>query len=122
MCEGLLLYLDVAVVARVLGGLRTRADRRAVLALSIAVRDRTDPVAPARRAAWEERLRGLGEPARTRLRRAEWDALLGATGWVPARAVDPHEIDPQAAPGGALLMTAEPAAKESARTKEMTWT
>ena len=115
MCEGLLLYLDVGVIERVFRALRRRVDRRATLALSIAVRDEAlaNAGVAARRAAWDQRLRRIGEPPRTRLRRAEWDALLAATGWVPVRAVDPHEIDPEVSPGGALLVTAEPAAKKS---------
>jgi methyltransferase (TIGR00027 family) len=116
MCEGLLLYLDVGVVERVFRGLRTQVDARAALALSIAVRGRTraNPLAAARRAAWNQRLRQIGEPPRTRLPRAEWDALLLSTGWAPVSAVDPHELDPEASPGGTLLLTAEPLPKESA--------
>jgi methyltransferase (TIGR00027 family) len=109
-CEGLLLYLNVDVVERLFAGLRRRAETTATLAMSLAVRDRAfvDPVAAARRAAWQRRLRELGEPPRTRLRRAEWDALLTRCGWIPERAVDPHDLDPLAMPGGALLMTAVP--------------
>lgn len=114
-CEGLLLYLDVDTVERVFRGLRNQAEGRAALALSIAVRDHAPatPLAAARRAAWNERLRQIGEPPRTRLRRAEWDALLAKTGWVVVSAVDPHELDAKASPGGALLVTAEPVPPES---------
>jgi methyltransferase (TIGR00027 family) len=114
-CEGLLLYLDVDTIARVFRGLRSRAEGRATLALSIAVRDRTfaNARATARRAAFDARLRQIGEPPRTRLRRSEWDALLAKTGWAVVSAVDPHEIDVEASPGGALLVTAEPAPSES---------
>jgi O-methyltransferase involved in polyketide biosynthesis len=116
LCEGLLLYLDVGVVERVFRGLRSQVAARATLALSIAVRDRAlpNPLAAARRAAWNQRLRQIGEPPRTRLPRVEWDALLLSTGWAPVGAVDPHELDPEATPGGALLLTAEGVPEEPA--------
>ena len=41
-------------------------------------------------------------------------ALLLSTGWAPVGAVDPHELDPEATPGGALLLTAEPLPEEPA--------
>jgi methyltransferase (TIGR00027 family) len=110
-CEGLLLYLDVDTIERVFRSLRGRVDARATLAASIAVNDRAlaNARAAARRAAFDDRLRQIGEPPRTRLRRSEWDALLAKTGWAVVGAVDPHELDAEAAPGGALLLTAEPA-------------
>jgi hypothetical protein len=55
-------------------------------------------------------LRRLGEPPRTTLMHEEWTALLRTCGWEPDREVDPHSIDPEVAEGGALLMTAVPAA------------
>jgi methyltransferase (TIGR00027 family) len=115
VCEGLLLYLDVKVIERVLRGLRNRVGQDATLALSVGLNDRVDaPGAVAvgevatRRAVLHRRLRRLGEPPRTTLRRDEWDALLTATGWVPDLAVDPHALEPEALAGGALFMTADP--------------
>jgi methyltransferase (TIGR00027 family) len=110
LCEGLLLYLDVAVVERLFRGLRCRVHGDATMALSLAVSDRAvaETVVALRRAAWHRRLRSLGEPPRTTLRREEWDALLLTSGWAPQRAVDPHEIDPKAAAGGSLLVIAGP--------------
>ncbi len=110
-CEGLVLYLDVDTIERVFRALRKRVETRATLALSIAVSDRAfaDPRAAARRAAFDDRPRQIGEPPRTRLRRSEWDALLAKTGWAAVGAVDPHELDSEVSPGGALLLTAEPA-------------
>jgi methyltransferase (TIGR00027 family) len=106
--EGLLLYLDAAVIERMFRGARLQATGSATLALSLALRDRVvaDPNAALRRAALHRRLRALGEPPRTMLARGEWEALLGTTGWALDRAVDPHTIDPEAPAGGALLVTA----------------
>jgi methyltransferase (TIGR00027 family) len=112
-CEGLLLYLDVAVIERLFRALRRRVTHDATLALSVGLRDRVvvDPAAAARRAIRHYRLRRLGEPARTTLMRAEWRALLRKCGWEPDREVDPHAVTPDAPAGGASLMTAIPAAR-----------
>lgn len=108
ICEGLLVYLDVAVIERMFRGLRSRADEHATLAMSVSRRDRVvaDPIASVRRAFMNRRMRLLGEPWRTSLAAEEWQSLLEATGWNVVGAVDPHEIDAEAPTGGALLMTA----------------
>jgi methyltransferase (TIGR00027 family) len=108
--EGLLLYLDRAVIEHLFAGLRRRAAGAATLALSLSVRDATasDPTRALRRSEWYDRLREIGEPPRTTLARDEWEALLGATGWTLASAVDPHSIEPGVPSGGALLVTAIP--------------
>jgi methyltransferase (TIGR00027 family) len=117
VCEGLLLYLDLAVVERLFRGLRRRVAGDATLALSVGLRDRVvaDPAAAARRAILHQRLRRLGEPSRTTLSRAAWEAILATTGWEPERAVDPDEIDAEAPSGGALFLCAQPAEPEGSR-------
>jgi O-methyltransferase involved in polyketide biosynthesis len=96
------------VVERLFRGLRHRAAADSTLALSVSRRDRVgeDAAGAARRAFMNQRMRLIGEPWRTSLSAAEWRSLLARTGWVQDRAVDPHEIDPDAPGGGALLVTA----------------
>lgn len=107
VCEGLLLYLDEPVIARLFGGLRARATDDSLLALSLGLRDRTaTPAAAIRRAAFRRRLVRIGEPPRTRLDRAEWDALLARAGWVIDDSSDPRARDPKGPVGGSLLVTA----------------
>ena len=76
--------------------------------MSVSRRDRVvaDPGSSLRRALLRRRLAGLGEPWRTSLDASAWSALLEATGWNPVAAVDPHDLDPDAPAGGALLITA----------------
>jgi O-methyltransferase involved in polyketide biosynthesis len=107
-------FFDEITVAAIDAGVRQIVVVDATLALSLARRDRVvaDPAAAARRAVLHHRLRRIGEPPRTTLGRAEWEARLASTGWAIDRAVDPNTIDPEATAGGALLVTAKPAGSE----------
>jgi methyltransferase (TIGR00027 family) len=107
VCEGLLLYLDEPVIARLFDGLRSRATADSVLALSLGLRERNvSPSAAMRRVRFRRRLERIGEPPRTRLGRDEWDALLGRTGWTIDRVVDPRGHAANAPAGGSRLVTA----------------
>jgi methyltransferase (TIGR00027 family) len=107
MCEGLLLYLDRDVVARLFAGLRERAAPRSTLALSLALEDATaTPAAVLRRLAFRRRLVRLGEPPRTRLPRDGWETLLRRAGWSIQAEVEPRSLDPDAGSGSSLLVTA----------------
>lgn len=107
ICEGLLLYLERAVIAVLFRGLRERAAPASTLASSLAIDNgRVSPAAALRRVAFRRRLVELGEPPRSRLRRDEWETLLRAGGWSIEGEVDPRSLDPEAALGSSLLVTA----------------
>lgn len=108
-CEGLLLYLDRDVIAQLFVGLRERAapSVRSTLALSLGLEDRAaTPAARLRRAAFRRRLVRIGEPARTRLAHDGWETLLRQAGWSIESEVEPRALDPEAALGSSLLVTA----------------
>jgi methyltransferase (TIGR00027 family) len=107
VCEGLLLYLDEPVIARLFEALRARSTRESILALSLGVHEHNvSPSAAMRGARFRRRLEQIGEPPRTRLGLEEWDALLGRTGWSIDHAVDPRERAADHPAGGSRLVTA----------------
>src|SRR2546421_487148 len=87
LCEGVAVYLELAVLESLLRALRARADDGSRLAISLSV-DTGAPAVAARRAAFAEAVAAIGEPARTGLTVDDADALLSVTGW---QMVDPSE-------------------------------
>lgn len=75
--EGVAVYLDRPVLARVLAEFREVTPVASLLAISVSV----DRAGTRARAAFERRVAALGEPARTRLTVDEATALLSAAGW-----------------------------------------
>jgi len=110
LCEGVLLYLEEAVIVRLLGGLRARATAGSVLALNIPVPAEHASALGLRRRVLNLVVRMAGEPPRTALTRDEALELVGRAGWVPRRVADPADLNPRAHPGHALLVEAVPAA------------
>jgi hypothetical protein len=77
------------------------------LALSLALADgKTAPSTLMRRIAFRRRLVRIGEPPKSRLPHAEWDALLRRTGWSMATEVEPRALDPGAGFGSRLVTAA----------------
>jgi methyltransferase (TIGR00027 family) len=106
-CEGLLLYLDRAVIERLFIGLRVQAMAESRLALSLALEDRSaTPAAMLRRVAFRRRLVRIGEPPRTRLSRVAWESLLQGAGWSIQEEIEPRSLDPEAGLGSSLLVAA----------------
>jgi methyltransferase (TIGR00027 family) len=79
LCEGIAVYLEVEVLARLLGSLRGRAAPGSRLAISLSVAG----AAAERRARFQTAVASVGEPARTVLTADGASALLTATGWRP---------------------------------------
>ena len=109
ICEGLLVYLDLPVVERLFVSLRRpRRGRWDPVAVNVSGRDRRGrrsgqlgapclaaaPVGGVERAV-------AHQPERLRVELAPRGVRLN-----PAAAVDPHDLDPDAPAGGALLITA----------------
>lgn len=97
-CEGVAVYLELAVLESLLRALRTVASPLSTLVVSMSVAP-SAPDAAARRARFKAAVARLGEPLRSDLDAAGVEALLTRTGWVSA----PHG-SPRAG-----LVTATPA-------------
>jgi methyltransferase (TIGR00027 family) len=107
LCEGLLIYLDHASGARLLGGLRQRASTGSVLAVSLAVHAAGLASGRVVAAANADRLAGASEPWRTILPAEAYLRVLGDAGWRVDRTVDVTPPRPDAR-GRTLLATAHP--------------
>ncbi len=107
VCEGLVIYLDRGVIRDLLKRLRRRASPDSILAIQLPIRS-GKPWQEAQRAAFNVILSIAGEPPRTRFGPEEALELLRQTGWSPRSVVDPFELDNQAWPGHALLVSAVP--------------
>jgi methyltransferase (TIGR00027 family) len=105
LCEGVLVYLDRAVIDRLLAGLRAVAAPGSRLALSVSVAA-GDAGARERREQFARRVAAVGEPARTVLQPAEAEGLLHRAGWSPD-AAGPLVSDRGRA-AGLLVATARP--------------
>jgi methyltransferase (TIGR00027 family) len=77
LLEGVAVYLDPDVVARVLSEFRAAASGGSSLAISVSVAGSTS----ASRARFRERVAALGEPARSEFSYDETRGLLAAAGW-----------------------------------------
>ena len=80
VCEGLLVYLERAVIDRLLAGLRAVAAPGSRLALSVSVATEGGE-GRERREQFARRVAAVGEPARTVLEPSEAEQLLDRTGW-----------------------------------------
>jgi methyltransferase (TIGR00027 family) len=81
LAEGISVYLELPVLTSLLASLRAIAARRSRLALSVSLAKDDSP----RRAAFQERVAGFGEPARTFLTVDEAAELFVQTGWRTTR-------------------------------------
>jgi O-methyltransferase involved in polyketide biosynthesis len=105
-CEGLLIYLDQAVIRRLLTGLRSRAAERSWLAASLATHPSGLDSGQVAAALNADRRHGDTEPWLTVRPESEWAQLLASTGWQLASQADPREGSP--AGGRSLLVVAHP--------------
>ena len=80
LAEGIAVYLPLPVLAGLLRALRTSVAPGSRLVLSVSV-DTASPGQAHRRAAFQQRVAALGEPAPTVLTADEAGALLSAAGW-----------------------------------------
>jgi methyltransferase (TIGR00027 family) len=107
LCEGLLIYLESAVIRRLLTGLRSRAAAGSSLAASMAThRPGMDSAQVAAELNAERRYRDT-EPWLTVLPVPAWLRLLGEAGWLALSQADPRSGSP--AEGRSLLVVARPA-------------
>jgi len=82
LLEGVAVYLERPVVERVLAAFRQVAADGSELAISVS----TGTATPQERARFEQRVAGLGEPARSRFSPDQACDLLAAVGWQPTAA------------------------------------
>jgi methyltransferase (TIGR00027 family) len=107
LCEGLLIYLDRAVIQRLLAGLRSRAAAGSSLAASLATHPcGLDSAQVAGELNAERRHRDT-EPWLTVLPVPAWLRLLAEVGWATSSQADPRAGS--AAEGRSLLVVARPA-------------
>jgi len=107
LCEGLLIYLEQAVVRRLLAGLRSGAASGSSLAASLATHPSGLDSAQVARELNAGRSHGDTEPWLTVLPVPAWLRLLGETGWLARSQADP--LAGSAAEGRSLLVVANPA-------------
>jgi methyltransferase (TIGR00027 family) len=109
ICEGLLVYLEQAIVVRLLAALRGRAVPGTSLAASLAVHaDGADP-GQVLIAANARRRTGTSEPWRTILPTGAHLDLLARAGWHVEHVVDAAGTDRDAPPNRSLFVVARPA-------------
>src|SRR6202453_3311879 len=82
LLEGVAVYLERPVVERVLAAFRQVAANGSELAISVS----SGTATPQERARFEQRVAGLGEPARSRFTPDQARDLLAAVGWQPTAA------------------------------------
>ncbi len=106
LCEGLLVYLDLATIRRLLAGPATRAAPGSTLAASLAVHPAGLDSVRVTAAANARRRAGDTEPWRTILPADAQLALVRDAGWHAEHVVDATDLEPAAVPGRDLLVTA----------------
>jgi methyltransferase (TIGR00027 family) len=106
LCEGLLVYLEKEVIARLLSGLRSRAAAGSTLAASLAVHPEGLDSARVAAAMNDGRKHGDTEPWLTILPAGGYLRLLADAGWRAVRTAAPPAPEPAAR--GSLLVVAEP--------------
>jgi methyltransferase (TIGR00027 family) len=109
LCEGVLVYLDLATVEQVLTALHRVAHPAATLAASLAVHAEGVDSARVVAAANARRLTGEREPWQTILPAGEHRELLARCGWRVATATDVADLGDGVQPGRTLLVTGTPA-------------
>jgi methyltransferase (TIGR00027 family) len=107
-CEGLLIYLDRQVIARLLGGLRSRAASGSVLAASLATHPAGMDSAEVAALANGRRRAGGTEPWLTMLPAGDYLGMLADAGWQADRSIDPADLEPDVTRGRSLLVSAQP--------------
>lgn len=80
LAEGIAVYLSVPVLTRLLDGLRRAVRHGSRLVISLSV-EANSTERTARRADFQQRVAGVGEPARSTLTAAEGGPLLASAGW-----------------------------------------
>ncbi len=108
LCEGLLVYLDLVAITRLLAGLAGRAAPGSALAASLAVHPAGLDSARVTAAANARRRTGDTEPWRTILTADAQLALVQDAGWQAEHVVDAADLEPAATPGRDLMITARP--------------
>jgi methyltransferase (TIGR00027 family) len=106
LCEGLIIYLEAAVIGRLLGGLRSRAAGGSALAASLATHPEGMDSAQVAAALNAGRGNGEAEPWVTIRPVAEQVRTLERAGWSPEQCVDPATLEPTAPSGRSLLVLA----------------
>lgn len=109
ICEGLLVYLDQAEVAGLLGGLRARAASDSTLAVSLATHPEGMDSQQVAATANARRATGASEPWRTIRPASVHLSLLAQAGWRAVDTIDAAQLEPDARRGRSLLLTAAPA-------------
>ena len=100
LCEGVAVYLDADVLARLLRGLRSRAAPESRLAISLSVAGASTE----RRERFQASVAEVGEPVRMMLTAEAACALLAATGWRDARDPSGGAGEGRAARAGFLVV------------------
>jgi len=108
VCEGLLVYLDLPTIGRLLSCLRDRAGAGSVLAVSLAVHDDGLPSPQVVEIANARRRAGDDEPWVTILPRAGHLRLLEETGWAITGALDAADLEVSAERGRSLFVATVP--------------
>jgi methyltransferase (TIGR00027 family) len=90
VCEGVAVYLERAVLERLLGELARSTGLASTLLLT-STSAASDPAAEERLARVRAAVAALGEPMRSSLSADEAEALMRRSGWEPARAQDPPD-------------------------------
>jgi methyltransferase (TIGR00027 family) len=80
LCEGIAVYLDLEVLASLIGSLRSRAADRSRLALSLSVAGAAEGL-DERRQRFETTVAAIGEPTRSRLTPDQAQTLFASAGW-----------------------------------------
>lgn len=101
LAEGIAVYLSVEVLAELLSGLRRSVATGSRLGISLSLTADT-PEQQERRAAFQERVATLGEPARSVLTVADSAGLMTAAGWQ----LEGHPLAADGAPGRTGFVTA----------------
>jgi methyltransferase (TIGR00027 family) len=107
LCEGVVVYLHMDTIDRLLRGLRRRATVESILAIQFSLqltnlRQRTQ------RAIFDAMTSIVGEKPVTRLSPGEALQSLRSNGWSACKVIDPAELNEKARPGHALLVRATP--------------
>jgi methyltransferase (TIGR00027 family) len=110
MCEGLLIYLESAVIRRLLAGLRSRAAADSSLVASVATHPPGMDSAQVAAELNAGRRNRDTEPWLTVLPVPAWLRLLGEVGWLALSQADPRAGT--AAEGRSLLIVARPGSRE----------
>jgi methyltransferase (TIGR00027 family) len=106
LCEGLLIYLDRAVILRLLAGLRSRAAERSSLAASVGTHPEGPDSGQVAAALNADRRHGDTEPWLTVMPVSGWLRLLTQAGWQAESQVDPRQGT--VGEGRSLLVVARP--------------